>query len=48
MQDKIGQFRQAFGKGSPEEIGKARNIVREMQFLEKLRREIDNLEEELN
>jgi hypothetical protein len=48
MQDKIGQFRQAIGKGSPEEIGKARNIVREMQFLEKMRQEIDNLEEELN
>ncbi len=47
MQDKIGQFRQAFDKGSPEEIGKARNIVREMQFLEKLRQEIDNIEEEL-
>jgi molecular chaperone HscB len=48
MQDKIGQFRQAFGKGSPEEIGKARNIVREMQFLEKMRQEIDDLEEELS
>jgi molecular chaperone HscB len=48
MQDKIGQFRQAFAKGSPEDVGKARNIVREMQFLEKMRREIDNLEEELN
>lgn len=48
MQDKIGQFRQAIGKDSPEEIGKARNIVREMQFLEKMQQEIDNLEEELN
>jgi molecular chaperone HscB len=48
MQDKIGQFRQAFDKGSAEEIGKARNIVREMQFLGKMRREIDNLEEELS
>jgi molecular chaperone HscB len=48
MQDKIGQFRLAFGKGSPEEIAKARNIVREMQFLEKMRQEIDDLEEELS
>jgi hypothetical protein len=48
MQDKIGQFRQAFAKASPEDIGKARNIVREMQFLEKMRQEIDDLEEELS
>ena len=47
MQDKIGQFRQAVGKDSLEEIGKARSIVREMQFLEKMQQEIDSLEEEL-
>ena len=47
MQDKIGQFRQAIGRDAPEDTGKARNIVREMQFLEKMRQEIDNLEEEL-
>ncbi len=47
MQDKIGRFRSALDKNSPEEIGKARNLVREMQFLEKLQQEIDDLEEEL-
>lgn len=47
MQDKIGHFRHAFAKDSPEEIKRARNIVREMQFLEKMQQEIDNLEEEL-
>ncbi|OGI50622.1 MAG: Fe-S protein assembly co-chaperone HscB [Candidatus Muproteobacteria bacterium RIFCSPHIGHO2_12_FULL_60_33] len=44
MQDKIGHFRRALDKDSPEEIRKARNIVREMQFLEKMQQEIDNLE----
>lgn len=48
MQDKIGQFREAIGGDSPEATGSARNLVREMQFLEKMRREIDNLEEELS
>ena len=48
LQDKIGQFRRAFADVSPDGTGKARNAVREMQFLEKMRREIDNLEEELN
>lgn len=47
LQDKIGQFRRAFADDSPDGGGKARNAVREMQFLEKMRREIDNLEEEL-
>lgn len=47
LQDKLGQFRRAFADDSPEGTGKARNAVREMQFLEKMRREIDNLEEEL-
>ncbi len=47
MQDKIGDFRNAIGQDTPEQTGKARNIVREMQFLEKMQREIDNLEEEL-
>lgn len=48
MQDKIGHFRNALEKDSPEELGKARNIVREMQFLEKMQTEIDNLEEEIS
>ncbi|MCR4346559.1 MAG: co-chaperone HscB [Sulfuricaulis sp.] len=48
MQDKIGNFRSSLDKDSPEEIRKARNIVREMQFLEKMQQEIDNLEEELS
>lgn len=48
LQDKIGHFRQALDKDSPEETGRARNIIREMQFLEKMQQEIDNLEEELN
>ena len=47
LQDKIGQFRRAFADDSPDGTGKARNAVREMQFLEKMRREIVNLEEEL-
>lgn len=47
LQDTIGQFRCAFAEDSPDGTGKARNAVREMQFLEKMRREIDNLEEEL-
>jgi molecular chaperone HscB len=47
LQDKLGQFRRAFADDSPDGTEKARNAVREMQFLEKLRREIDNLEEEL-
>ena len=47
LQDKIGQFRRAFAVDSLDGSGKARNAVREMQFLEKMRREIDNLEEEL-
>jgi molecular chaperone HscB len=47
LQDKIGQFRRAFADDSPDGSGKARNAAREMQFLEKMRREIDNLEEEL-
>ena len=48
MQEKIGQFREVIGADSAEAIGKARNLVREMQFLEKMRRETDNLEEELS
>ena len=47
LQDKLGQFRRAFANDTPDGTEKARNTVREMQFLEKLRREIDNLEEEL-
>ncbi|MDO8704519.1 MAG: co-chaperone HscB [Sulfuricaulis sp.] len=48
LQDGIEQFRRALMEDTPETNKKARNAVREMQFLEKLRREIDNLEEELN
>ncbi len=47
LQDKIGQFRRAFADATPDGTGTARNAVREMQFLEKMRREIDNIEEEL-
>ena len=47
LQDKLGQFRRAFANATPDGTEKARNTVREMQFLEKMRREIDNLEEEL-
>ena len=47
LQEKIERFRSAFADDSPDGSGKARNVVREMQFLEKMRREIDNLEEEL-
>ena len=48
MQDKIAQFRSAFEQGSLQDIKRARNLVREMQFLEKMRQEIDDLEEELS
>ena len=47
LQDGIGQFRRALLEDTPETNKQARNAVREMQFLEKMRREIDNLEEEL-
>jgi hypothetical protein len=47
MQDKIARFRQVIAGDGPEATARARNIAREMQFLEKLRREIDDLEEEL-
>ncbi len=48
LQEGMGQFRRALADGTPESNKKARNAVREMQFLEKMRLEIDNLEEELN
>lgn len=47
MQDKIGEFRRAYAENTPAANSRARSAVREMQFLEKVRREIDNLEEEL-
>jgi molecular chaperone HscB len=47
LQDGISEFRRALAEGTPEANKKARNAAREMQFLEKLREEIDNLEEEL-
>ncbi|MCR4301577.1 MAG: co-chaperone HscB [Sulfuricaulis sp.] len=47
MQEKIGQLRLALNRNSAEETKHARNLVREMQFLQKMHHEIDNLEEEL-
>ena len=47
MHDSIENFRNVLTEGTPEADRKARNVVREMQFLEKMRQEIDNLEEEL-
>jgi molecular chaperone HscB len=47
LQDGIDQFRRSLGEGTPEAVRKARNTVRELQFLEKMRQEIDNLKEEL-
>ena len=46
LQDGISEFRRALAEDTPEANKKARNAAREMQFLEKLREEIDNLEEE--
>jgi molecular chaperone HscB len=46
MRRKIDEFRACYEQGGIGRAG-ARNAVREMQFLEKLLREIDNLEEEL-
>lgn len=46
MHERIGQFRGALEHGSSEDIKRARNIVREMQFLERMRQEIDDLAEE--
>ena len=47
LHDSIEHFRGLLTEGTPEADRKARNAVREMQFLEKMRQEIDNLEEEL-
>lgn len=47
LQDGIQQFRRSLDEGTPEALKQARNTVRELQFLEKMRREIFNLEEEL-
>ena len=47
MHDSIENFRNVLTEGTPEADRNARNVVREMQFLEKMRQEIDNLEEEL-
>lgn len=47
MQEKIGLFRGALEKGAPEDLRRARNLVREMQFLEKIKQEIADLAEEL-
>lgn len=47
IETKIGQFRRNLAEPGAAGAQKARAAVREMQFLEKLRREIDSLEEEL-
>ena len=47
LHDSIEHFRSVLTEGTPEAGAKARNVVREMQFLKKMRQEIDNLEEEL-
>jgi molecular chaperone HscB len=47
LHDSIEHFRGLLTEKTPEADRKARNAVREMQFLEKMRQEIDNLEEEL-
>lgn len=45
MQDKIGEFRDCYAQGPAARL-QAKNAVREMQFLEKLQKEIGSLEEE--
>jgi molecular chaperone HscB len=45
MQDKIGEFRSFYAQG-PAARAQAKNTVRELQFLEKLQKEIGSLEEE--
>ncbi|MDH3310287.1 MAG: co-chaperone HscB [Gammaproteobacteria bacterium] len=47
MLEKIVQLRGALNLDSSKETSRARNLVREMQFLQKMHHEIDNLEEEL-
>jgi len=47
MEAKVGQFRQHLSEDGGEGTSKARADVREMQFLDKLRDEVDSLEEEL-
>lgn len=47
MLEKIVQLRDALNQDSSKETSRARNLVREMQFLQKMHHEIDNLEEEL-
>ncbi len=47
LRDGIEHFRSALTERTPEADKKARNAAREMQFLERMRREIDDLEEEL-
>lgn len=46
MQEKIADFRRAYARGS-EGLKTAHNVVREMQFIDKLRREISEREEDL-
>ncbi|HEY5682789.1 MAG TPA: Fe-S protein assembly co-chaperone HscB [Sulfuricaulis sp.] len=47
MLEKIVQLRGALNQDYSKETSRARNLVREMQFLQKMHHEIDNLEEEL-
>jgi molecular chaperone HscB len=47
LQKGIENFRGAVIENTPEATLRARNTVRELQFLDKMRKEIDNLEEEM-
>ena len=47
MQETIDRLRSALERDSSQETRHARNLVREMQFLQKMHHEIGNLEEEL-
>jgi molecular chaperone HscB len=47
LQKGIENFRGAVIENTPEATLRARNTARELQFLDKMRKEIDNLEEEM-
>jgi len=47
LQKGIENFRGAVAENTPDATLRARNTARELQFLEKMRKEIDNLEEEM-
>jgi len=48
MREKITEFRSALKTDSPDHNERARNLARELQFLEKIQREIEDVEDELN